>query len=261
MYADRPRQSYLLTIERLQKGIDMTTQREKHIFQALPLKQTRIIRHLIERIHLKCEPTGHTFKQQRYVLCNKPISLWHDKMLYDTLVTLISIGLRRVTACASPALDVAACAENLYEGKKSWGRLTWHDPLADQFLSCASLLEFELEDCIETEEKRADENKKNQKSWAVPRVSTQQRSIYRVQIYSEAQELKYKAGIRSQFILPFRGSSFTLFFLRLQKAGARRAWTALLTHFLFLSCSPPCVWQVCAMHYKQCNKHWSGKKK
>lgn len=31
-------------------------------------------------------------------------------------------------------------------------RLTWHDPLADQFLPCASLLEFELEDCIETEE-------------------------------------------------------------------------------------------------------------
>lgn len=33
-------------------------------------------------------------------------------------------------------------------------RLTWHDPLADQFLSCASLLEFELEDCMETEERR-----------------------------------------------------------------------------------------------------------
>lgn len=31
-------------------------------------------------------------------------------------------------------------------------RLTWHDPLADQFLSCASLLEFELKDCMETEE-------------------------------------------------------------------------------------------------------------
>lgn len=31
-------------------------------------------------------------------------------------------------------------------------RLTWHDPLADQFLSRASLLEFELEDCMETEE-------------------------------------------------------------------------------------------------------------
>lgn len=31
-------------------------------------------------------------------------------------------------------------------------RLTWHDPLADQFLPCASLLEFELKDCMETEE-------------------------------------------------------------------------------------------------------------
>lgn len=162
-------------------------------------------------------------------------------MLYDTPVTLISIGLRGVTACASPALDVAACAENLYERKKSWGRLTWHDPLADQFLSCASLLEFELEDCIETEERRADENKKNQKSWAVPRVSTQQRSIYRVQIYSEAQELKYMAGIRSQFILPFRASSFTLFFLKLQKAGARRAWTALLHTSCFLAAPPTLV--------------------
>lgn len=65
--------------------------------------------------------------------------------------------------------------------------------------------------------------RKTKKSGAVPRVSTQQRSIYRVQIYSEAQELKYMAGIRSQFILPFRGSSFTLFFSKQQKAGARRA--------------------------------------
>lgn len=29
-------------------------------------------------------------------------------------------------------------------------RLTWHDSLADQFLSCASLLEFELKDCMKT---------------------------------------------------------------------------------------------------------------
>lgn len=35
-------------------------------------------------------------------------------------------------------------------------RLTWHDPLADQLLSCASLLEFELEDCMETEEVRGE---------------------------------------------------------------------------------------------------------
>lgn len=33
-------------------------------------------------------------------------------------------------------------------------RLTWHDPLADQLLPCSSLLEFELEDCMETEERR-----------------------------------------------------------------------------------------------------------
>lgn len=41
-------------------------------------------------------------------------------------------------------------------------RLTWHDPLADQFLSCASLLEFELEDCMETEEVTGEKEEKRE---------------------------------------------------------------------------------------------------
>lgn len=45
-------------------------------------------------------------------------------------------------------------------------RLTWHDPLADQFLSCASLLEFELEDCMETEEVRGEEEEKRESETA-----------------------------------------------------------------------------------------------
>lgn len=41
-------------------------------------------------------------------------------------------------------------------------RLTWHDPLADQLLSGSSLLEFELEDCMETGEVRGRRGEKRE---------------------------------------------------------------------------------------------------
>lgn len=45
------------------------------------------------------------------------------------------------------------CYDFAFKFQEDWvQRLTWHDPLADQFLPCASLLEFELEDCMEAEE-------------------------------------------------------------------------------------------------------------
>lgn len=54
-------------------------------------------------------------------------------------------------------------------------RLTWHDPLADQFLSCSSLLEFELEDCMETEEVRGGHRGEERVSSGPVRVKALQR--------------------------------------------------------------------------------------
>lgn len=60
-----------------------------------------------------------------------------------------------------PCVCVSACVrvDKKMGVRRRWCRLTWHDPLADQFLSGASLLEFELENCMGTEggEREGDE--------------------------------------------------------------------------------------------------------
>ena len=66
------------------------------------------------------------------------------------------------------------CCTTRYILIDSLKRLTWHDPLADQFLTCSSLLEFELEDCIETEEVRGRQRRKESQWWPV-RATTLQR--------------------------------------------------------------------------------------
>lgn len=63
--------------------------------------------------------------------------------------------------------------------------LTWHDPLADQLLSSASLLKFELEDCMDPEmtrrEKRREEERRRESVTAGERRKPQRWSSERGQ--------------------------------------------------------------------------------
>lgn len=61
-----------------------------------------------------------------------------------------------------------ALAEVKHKNKvKPYWRLTWHDPLTDQLLPCASLLKLELEDCMEAPEIRGEEEEKRKSARAL----------------------------------------------------------------------------------------------
>lgn len=59
-----------------------------------------------------------------------------------------------------PSLYIDTCKRPEYAQRKQTVasdltcKLTWHDPLTDELLSCASLLKLELEDCMKTMERK-----------------------------------------------------------------------------------------------------------
>lgn len=121
--------------------------------------------------------------------------------------------------------------------------LTWHDPLADQLLSSASLLKFELEDCMDPEmkrrEKRGEEesqsqpaNGGNRRDGALSEVSNPSVKFTRINVVEPS--WGGPALSASQFILPVPPSFSLFFFLKSNRRRVQSGCRQTTMHFLFL---------------------------
>lgn len=110
-------------------------------------------------------------------------------------------------------------------------KLTWHDPLTDELLSCASLLKLELENCMKTEAR------KKQRRESVISEPHGQQSIHHIHIHEHTKlhvgvqkDTKRTCALRQQFHPLISLSSFCF------KSNRRRVQSGseqTTTYFLF----------------------------